>query len=139
MYSVDERDEVVALEGVPVPDAGAPAPRLAADEHEARVTYFVRGRDNDPVTVTFAGLYALAFGPPNDEAFGAHPLADRGLGPYGAFEVRDSSWVRALERLNRVHPAHRPEAFDRLRHFVVAFHDTTFECVATSASPAPAV
>ncbi len=139
MYSVDERDEVVALDNVPAPDAGAPAPRLAADEHEARVTYFVRGLDDDAVTITFSGLYVLTFGPPNDEAFDAHPLAGRGLGLYGAFEVLASSWVRSLERQNRVHPAHRPETFDRLRHFVLTFHDTTFECVATSASATPAV
>src|SRR5690348_3320453 len=69
-------------------------------------------------------------GPPNDEAFTGHPLAGRGPGPDGVFEVRYSSWVRQLERMNSVHPRHQPAAYQRLRHFVFAFHDSTFECVA---------
>lgn len=73
---------------------------------------------------------AHMFGPPNDEAFGGHPLAGRGLRPYGAFEVVGSSWIRQLERMNSVHERHRPERFAKLRHFVLSFHDSTFECVA---------
>jgi len=55
-----------------------------------------------------------------------------GLRPYSAAEVRTSSWIRSLEHRNRVHPSHRPESFERYRHFILAFHDTTFECVAES-------
>ena len=85
----------------------------------------------EPVAlVTFSRPYAHLFGPPNDEAFSGHPLASRGLRPYGAFEVHTSSWVRTLERMNSVHPLHRAEQFSGLRHFIFAFHDTTFECVA---------
>jgi hypothetical protein len=32
--------------------------------------------------------------------------------------------------MNRVHEHHQPARFERLRHFVFAFHDSTFECVA---------
>ncbi len=32
--------------------------------------------------------------------------------------------------MNSVHPCHRPEGYAKLRHFVLAFHDSTFECVA---------
>jgi hypothetical protein len=70
------------------------------------------------------------FGPPNDEAFAGHPLSVRGLTPYGVFEVKNSSWVRRLERMNSVHPRHKPERFARLKHFIFTFHDTTFECIA---------
>ena len=66
----------------------------------------------------------------DDEALHGHPLYDRGLRRYGAYELRHSSWVRALERMNRVHPRHSPERFARLRHYVFTFHDSTFECVA---------
>lgn len=44
-----------------------------------------------------------------------HPLADA---------------ARLIEHDRRVHPCHREEPFQRLRHFVFAFHDSTFECVA---------
>ena len=80
----------------------------------------------------FAVTRATSLGAPNDEAFAGHPLASRGLHPYGAFEILDSSWVRALERMNRVHSRHTPAMFAAYRHFVLTFHDTTFECVAES-------
>jgi hypothetical protein len=31
-----------------------------------------------------------------------------------------------------VHEHHNPEGFARLNHYVFAFHDSTFECVARS-------
>ena len=83
------------------------------------------------VVVRFRRPYAHMFGPPNDEAFEGHPLAARGLASYAVYEVRRSSWLRRLERMNAVHWNHRPERFlARLRHFVFAFHDATFECIA---------
>ncbi|MEL6615085.1 MAG: hypothetical protein AAFQ43_05075 [Bacteroidota bacterium] len=134
MYTVDDQDEVVPLTGFPLPDIGAPLPRLDSDEHEATITYFVQGSRDARATVTFSGLCALLSGPPNDEALHGHPLASRGLESYGVFEIKQSSWVRALERMNRVHPRHLPEHFDMLRHVVITFHDSTFECVAESAT-----
>jgi hypothetical protein len=85
----------------------------------------------EPVAlVSFTQPYAHMFGPPNDEAFSGHPLASRGLRPYSVSEIRESSWIRRLERMNAVHPYHKPERFADYRHFVFAFHDTTFECIA---------
>ncbi|MBI3462422.1 MAG: hypothetical protein HY000_05090 [Planctomycetes bacterium] len=80
--------------------------------------------------VEFLVPHAHMFGPPNDEASEGHPLASRGLTPYAACEVKHSSWIRQLERMNAVHPCHQPESFSSYRHFVFAFHDSTFECVA---------
>jgi hypothetical protein len=34
--------------------------------------------------------------------------------------------------MNAVHEYHPPEAFNDLTHFVLTFHDTTFECVAAT-------
>ena len=45
-------------------------------------------------------------------------------------EIAASSWVRALEQMNAVHPYHRPETFSDYHHYIFAFHDSTFECVA---------
>lgn len=69
------------------------------------------------------------FGSPNDEAIEGHRLYGKGLECYDAFEVHNSLWVAELECANRVHPYHRPERFDRLRHFIVTFHDSTLEFV----------
>ncbi|MGH3023450.1 MAG: hypothetical protein ACRDNI_07325 [Gaiellaceae bacterium] len=146
MRGRSSRDEVVQIEDVPQSSIGAPLPVLLSDEQRVVLAYLLE--EPDPswdgtevrvvdqqsegaiAIVTFDGYASYRFGMPNDEAFHGHPLASRGLGPYRVFEVRRSSWVRELERMNSVHPQHRPEDFDALKHFVFAFHDSTFECAA---------
>jgi len=80
--------------------------------------------------IEFKWSHASMFGPPNDEAFSGHPLADRGLKPYGAYEVLNSSWIRQLEQMNSIHEHYKPERFWKRRHYIFAFHDSVFECVA---------
>lgn len=147
MYEVDDRDSVIELRDVPKPDVGAPLPAVVAAEHQLELLYIVAEPDPNwdgtyvnvvgpdsqgqlVARITFERPYAHMFGPPNDEAFSGHPLASRGLSPYAAWEVRDSSWIRTLERMNSVHPYHSAGLFSDFRHFIFAFHDTTFECVA---------
>jgi hypothetical protein len=149
MYQPDEKDSVEILDGVPQSSIGAPIPVLLADEHYVVLAYYLQntpaGWDGSTVRIVdpagarapigivrFAACTAHMFGPPNDEAFEGHPLAARGLGPYRAFEVKHSSWIRQLERMNSVHEHHKPESFWRQRHFVFAFHDSTFECACRS-------
>jgi hypothetical protein len=145
MYQVDEKDHVVTLEGIPQSSVGAPLPLILANEGRIVLAYYMESTDpswdgttvrvvdqersSEPIALIRLETFAHMFGPPNDEAFGGHPLASRGLHPYGAFHVENSSWIRGLERMNRVHEHHRPERFARFRHLVFAFHDSTFECV----------
>ncbi len=151
MYSVDRKDRVVELAGVPVADPGSPEVALFATDHRLALVYSVPGLQlgqvgpsgrillpedipdgYDPIAlVEFLRPHPHFFGPPNDEAFEGHPLASRGLRPYGAYEVEHSSWIRALEKMNRVHSRHDPKSYEALRHFVIAFHDSTFECIAS--------
>jgi hypothetical protein len=80
----------------------------------------------------------------NDEAFAGHPLYRRGLEdlPYGAGEVVGSAWVRELDAANahgylggRANPpadvVERVSPPSGLRHFILEFHDSSFECIAT--------
>lgn len=145
MYEIDEKDQVVPLQDVPQSSVGAPLPLVMADEHRIVLAYYLQVpqpvwdgswvRMVDPVTsdepialVRFDRI-AHMFGPPNDEAFAGHPLASRGLKPHGVFEIRNSSWIRKLERMNSVHPNYQAGRYDKLRHLIFAFHDSTFECV----------
>jgi hypothetical protein len=148
MYTVDELDTVVKLYDAPSPDVGAPLPTMVCDEHKLFLAYIASSHGGKRITkhpvevsphsrnvaiaiVSFLRPGARMFGPPNDEAFTGHPLASRGLMPYAVFEVEQSSWIRQLERMNRVHPNHNPQLFfGSRRHFVFAFHDSTFEVVA---------
>ena len=134
MYEVDANDTVNLLDAVPQPNAGAPVPAMVADESRVEVAFITRrmGASNaESIAVAeFVRPYAHMFGPPNDEAFDGHPLASRGLHPYGVFRIENSSWIRRLERMNAIHEHHSPAAFAELTHYVFAFHDSTFECVA---------
>jgi hypothetical protein len=130
MYPIDDRDKIVAFGEVPQPSPGAPVPLIVADDVGLLLLYEVAPDGAELVVLKFTRACAHSFGLPNDEALAGHPLAKRGLRPYSIFEVIDSSWVRALERMNRVHPLHCADRFRRLRHLVFTFHDNTFECVA---------
>ncbi len=146
MYEIDDRDNVVLMPKAPQPDIGAPLPVVVADESCVFITYIVLepnpNWDGTHVTVLtldtekfiatmeFEHAYLHMFGSPNDEVFKGHPLWSRGLKPYSVSEVKDSSWIRKLERLNSVHPMHDPKRFLTLHHFIITFHDSTFECIA---------
>ncbi|MEL7536957.1 MAG: hypothetical protein AAFM91_07765 [Pseudomonadota bacterium] len=149
MYRVDGNDRVIELDALPQSSVGAPIPYVFASELFTYVAYYAQETDPnwDGSTVRVVGpdssdervivvrfdSYATYFGPPNDEAFDGHPLEQRGLTPYGFFEIANSSWIRSLEKMNSVHRNHNGEEFlRRNRHFVLSFHDSTFECVARS-------
>jgi hypothetical protein len=148
MYEVDGLDRVVELPEAPRPNAGAPLPLVVSDENHLLLAYIISNpdpawdgsytrivspaSDGLPIAVVRFRLPAAhMLGPPNDEAFEGHPLASRGLAPYAVFLVENSSWIRKHERMNSVHPRHDPEEFlIRQKHYIFAFHDSTFECIA---------
>jgi len=149
MYEIDEQDELIEIWDLSQSSIGAPIPMFACDEHTLYLAYYIQnvpdGWDGASVKVVgpettdetvallrFDCCYAHMFGPPNDEAYAGHPLADRGLEPYSVFEVKNSSWIRQAERRNSVHLYHKAEYFfENKRHFIF-FHDSTYECIAKS-------
>lgn len=140
MYSADA-DDIEPLSGIPQCGTGAPEPVVVAREGTVAVAYYVSTTSNltnatphdlereEVAVVMFTGVRAMMFGAPNDEALHGHPLADRGLEAYAAHRVLHSSWIRALERMNSVHPMHSAAEFAQLKHVVMTFHDSTFECI----------
>ncbi|BAC89507.1 hypothetical protein [Gloeobacter violaceus] len=147
MYSIDNRDFITERKDLPQSSVGAPCPAAIFGEHFLHLAYYLEEREEgwdgssvhiadvhsqgEPCAlVLFTDAIAHLFGPPNDEAFAGHPLAQRGLEPYAVFEVENSSWIWALERMHTVHPNYRPEQFAKYKHFIFAFHDSTFECIA---------
>jgi hypothetical protein len=131
-------------------DAGAPLPHLLRNDHRCLLTFYVREPDpawdgtsvtmKDPgsgqaeslALVEFAGCVSARLGSPNDEVFGGHPLSGKGLDGYTAQEVLNSRWLAELEAINSVHRCYDPARWRRRHHYVLWFHDTTFECVAES-------
>jgi hypothetical protein len=143
MYQIAHKDEVVSLEEAPQSSVGSPRPMVFANENNVVLSYYTQEKefwqDSPPpqhvtpfesnALITLKQCRVHMFGSPNDEAFSGHPLANRGLAPYGAFRIEHSSWIRQLEQMNSVHPLHRPERFAELMHLIFSFHDSTFECV----------
>lgn len=136
MYEIDSLDEVVELSGVPRPEVGAPMPIVIADDRNVLIAYYTTeqsavGGNNNVAVVSFRSCLMHMFGYPNDEALGAHPLYNRGLQFYGVFEIKNSSWVRNVERMNSVHPDHSKvqERYLAKKHLIFTFHDSTFECI----------
>ncbi len=145
MYAIDTLDRVMEVHEAPLPDSGASLPFLMSDENRVLLAYMVSESDEavssavKMMTANSKGYVALVeftqpcahmFGPPNDETFLGHPLAERGLRPYGVFEVLDSSWIRQLEGMNKRHSRHAQNRYGDLRHYIFSFHDSTFECIA---------
>ncbi len=126
-------DEVQTLDVGFLPDAGTPQPRLQADELTTTLTFLgqpTSGGDRTAVVVDLVRCMVSTFGYPNDEALHGHPLYATGLRHYGVFEVIDSSWKRRIIEQNRRCFPRNPPHYETLRHFVITFHGSTFECLA---------
>jgi hypothetical protein len=77
--------------------------------------------------VEFKRCLVSRFGYPNDEArWGIPQYKDVA---YGIYEVQNSTWIKEVVRLNRYR---FPDTEDDYvgKHFLFAFHDDTFECLA---------
>lgn len=126
-----ENERVVELDLGVYPVPGAPMPLLAQGSRDLVLVFWAQtepGGDRKTGVVQASFCDISQFGYPNDEALPGHPLYERGLRYYGIYEVLDSSWFARLQAQNRVtfpsftrHPS---------RHFVITFHDETFECLA---------
>lgn len=121
MYAVDARDKLSLL-GIPPPDGVDPLPIVLAKDGTAVLSYvsFIARKDVC-IVVTFPYCLTHRYGPP----LAGHPLEGRGLEPVSAYEVLDSSWLRALE----LPPDKDPNVL-RWKHFLFTFKKTVFECIA---------
>ncbi len=120
MHEIDGKDRAVPLDSVPPPEAGDPLPVVLAKDGAVILSY-VAGRELT-IIASFPVCHEHRFRGCDAAKLRAHPLSERGLKAHGAFEVRDSSWVREIEA--RDGPGKR-------QHFVFTFRDSVFECVAT--------
>ena len=137
-------DLVVELDLPWLPDPGAPGPVLYQDEGRAMLVYNTSTlAPGGPLAVVqFDHCLVAMFGYPNDDGRWGHPLYEAGLTSYALFEVANSSWLERLRVQNAIaHPEaaswwpnspHTRRDIGPVRHFVVTFHDSTFECLASS-------
>ncbi|MEM8945461.1 MAG: hypothetical protein AAGD11_09770 [Planctomycetota bacterium] len=148
MYSVGSDERLLEIEKIPACDIGAPLPSVVATEHYTALCYIAKqpppegwhgqytnlvshdSPDSPVILVEFRICADTRFGWfPDENTCGNHPLSPKGLQPYSAYEVANSSWVKELARLEA---GNRDRSLLSMHHYVLTFHDTTFECVADS-------
>lgn len=131
-------------------DTGAPLPHVLQNDYRTFLTFYVNEPDpawdgtyvtvKDPgdrsvqslALVEFLGCISARLGSPNDEVLNGHPLYGKGLASYTAQRVVNSRWLAELEAINKVHRGYDPDYWRNKKHYILWFHDTTFECVAES-------
>ena len=132
-------------------DTGAPLPHLLQSEQRTFLVFYLQDATTpwDGTTVQIMDASSseaypvgviewlwcagAVLGGPNDEVFHGHRLWKQGLsdvGAYAAGEVIGSRWIDEMDQANRVHRNYRGNAPNAQRHFILGFHDSTFECVA---------
>ena len=106
---------------------------LSSDQHT-----FVIVRDTDSdlragevVAMELRGCIAVMSGFPNDEVLHGHRLWGNGLQFYEAHEILDSRWIEYLADIERHHDQAPETPFAEARHFLLSFHDSTLEAIAT--------
>ena len=129
-------------------DIGAPLPHVLSSGSRTFLIYNMREPDPnwdgsyanvvDPASaalrliavIQFERCIIHKFGSPNDEVLEGHPLHGRGLAAYAAHVVERSRWIADLMKVNSVHPGYNPDSWQQYQHYLLAFHDETFECIA---------
>ncbi|ACL03101.1 conserved hypothetical protein [Desulfatibacillum aliphaticivorans] len=131
-------------------DTGAPLPHFFSNDSDAFL--FFLGKIEDPnwdgtyvneispndeppmpwILVEFKQCLIAKFGSPNDETFGGHPLAGKGLELYAPMIVRNSTWIREVKAINKAHPSYKENYWSDYNHYLFGFHGNTFECIAKS-------
>lgn len=131
-------------------DVGAPLPHLLTNGHHTLLAFYLdvpnpnwdgktvkivspnSGETESLAIVEFFHCRSVRFGGPNDEVHHGHPLYGRGLDAYTAQVVRNSRWLAELQRINSAHRGYKPDYWRLVKHFILWFHDETFECLAES-------
>jgi len=130
-----EKDRIVPLDLGVVPEAAVSGGLLVQSEYSAYFLFnAVRVRQDGQhveagtAVVAFHAPLQTRFGHPNDEARPGHPILGRNRQYTEVCEVLASSWLAEIERQNKV--SFPDFHYSGVRHFVVALHDSTLECLA---------
>jgi hypothetical protein len=125
---MQETDQVQVLVDWPQPNAGAPEPKIYAEDGRFLLLYLTQ--DETFAVAEFPLCHQFIFGHPNDEVLQSHPLMKKGLEYYSVHRIENSSRLLALEKSNSVHHRHNAESYlKNKRHYIFTFHDSTLECV----------
>lgn len=87
----------------------------------------------DNVSLVFLECSIFKCGYPNEEIYMHYDYYTQGsMKKYCLYEIQESEWINELLVMNRVHPRHTDEIFEKEKHFIILFEDEVFECISTS-------
>lgn len=66
-----------------------------------------------------------------NETLDGHPLFRSGLEYYSAHVAENSPWIEEQKSIDSVRRRYREEHWARYVHYLLAFHDEIYECIAT--------
>ena len=130
-------DEAELVDIGVVPEAAISGAVLTQSEYSAFLTFNAVKKNDEGMfidagfaLVEFEDCLITKFGYPNDEALPGHPLyakLEEAGGCYDIYKIKNSSWLKKVEDQNNVS---FPGTTYKRQHFIVLFHDSTFECLA---------
>lgn len=145
--NTEPREYARVIEWLPEWDTGAPMPQVFSNGQKTFLIYLIKEVDPNWTGNTITMIdptgetnYQLAlvefdgqtfrFGIANDEVFDGLPLAENGLEPYAAHIIENSSWIKELKSIHKIHPYYKEERWKDLIHFALLFHNEIFEVIA---------
>jgi len=147
MFNSKEKAKVIDWK--PRWSTGAPCPQVFSNGLRTFLIYYinvpdpnwdgtyVKGIDNKSNTVfplalvEFINGAAFRFGIVNDEAAAGHPLYNKGLHIYDAHIIENSTWIKELKNIHKVHTKFDEKNWQDKKHFLLFFHDEILEIIAT--------
>ena len=120
-----DRNRIVEVDLGVRPEAGVSGAVLLQTEENAHLLF--NASDGGLAIVQFTRCLLTRFGYPNDEARWGIPRYARTS--YGIYEVESSTWIEEVVRLNRLRFPNTRDDYVK-KHYLFAFHDSTFECLA---------
>lgn len=150
MPKQEQEEEVVPIDLGVQWDMGAPMPCVIHSDIKTFLAFYLDEPDPewdgtyvsvaDPASskptpvgiIEWLHCESAILGGLNDEVIRGHRLHQKGLSRigYGAAEVRNSAWISELMQGNSVHSLYDPDAWKSAKHYILIFHDSTFECIA---------
>lgn len=108
---------------------GAPCPMVLADEHVVHLAYY--DTEDDVALIKFDHCFEFRMGMPAEDQVSKGPYSGLGIVNFEPHFVENSPWLEELEaRYHVVTSFSRGER--EYVHYVFAFHDRTFECIASN-------
>ena len=127
--------KLIAIQGLFKINPASPSPIVFSTMEGTCICFYLIPEDGMAlntarIILKFRVCIEYTFGGPSGELVYGHPYYELGLDGSLFYELQDSDWIKACERINSIHPQHDPERWKKFKHYILTFHDNMFQCIA---------